>query len=249
VIIGDVDPNLPILRVEELSVTYGGFRAVSGVSFEMPRGEVHALIGPNGAGKTSCFNGISGYVRPSHGRVFVDGERVSPGKPLAAWKAGIGRTFQKTELFWTLTVREHMELASRLARRRGLHPPEAQELGTLLGISEIEEEIVANLPLGTSRLVELARAISTGANLILMDEPCSGLDQAETTQLEGVLRSIQEDLALSLLIVEHDMTFILSIATNVIVMDSGQVIARGAPAEIRESTAVRQAYLGSSTNQ
>jgi branched-chain amino acid transport system ATP-binding protein len=243
-----IEDHRAALKVEELTVHYGGFLAVDRVSLEVPRGEIHGLIGPNGAGKTSCFNAICGYVRPSHGHVHVHGKRVAPGKPIGAWKAGIARTFQKTELFWTLTVREHMELARRHAVRRGLDPLGSDDLAKLLGLDQLQGEIVASLPIGTSRLVELARAVSTGANLILMDEPCSGLDQSETAQLELVLRSIQSDLGLSLLIVEHDMEFILSIATNVVVMDSGRVIASGSPSAIRQSPEVRRAYLGSTAD-
>jgi ABC-type branched-subunit amino acid transport system ATPase component len=241
------DPSA--LVVKGLSVRYGGFVAVDSVSFELPRGDVHALIGPNGAGKTSCFNAICGNIRPWRGTVAVHGRAVAPGKPLAAWKAGIARTFQKAELFWTLTVREHMDLARRLALRRGLSPPGTEELGELLGLEHLQEQTVANLPLGTSRLVEFARAVATGANLILMDEPCSGLDQRETEQLKASLRRIQRDLGLSLLIVEHDMQFILSMASSVIVMDSGSVIATGTPNAIRQSAEVRRAYLGSADSE
>jgi branched-chain amino acid transport system ATP-binding protein len=241
--------GVPALAVEDLSVRYGGFPAVRNVSLAVPHGEVHGLIGPNGAGKTSCFNAICGYTRPSGGRVYVNGKPIPLGAPRAAWRAGIARTFQKTEMFWTLTVREHMDLARRRAVRRGLTPPTTGDLIELLGIGGLEERIGADLPLGTTRLVELGRALATGAKLILLDEPCSGLDQAETKRIEATLRSIQRDLELSMLIVEHDMEFILSIAQNIFVLDSGQIIASGTPAEIRRSETVQRAYLGGTPEQ
>jgi branched-chain amino acid transport system ATP-binding protein len=245
----DVDRAALALAVHDVSVDYGGFRAVSSVSLAVPAGEIHGLIGPNGAGKTTCFNAICGYVRPSTGRVFVNGQPVALGKPRSAWRVGIGRTFQKTELFWTLTVREHMDLARRRAVRRGLTPPSTDDLAGLLGIGSLQERTVADLPLGTTRLIELARAIATGAKLLLMDEPCSGLDQTETTRLEAILGTIQKDLDLSMLIVEHDTEFILSIAKNIFVLDSGRVIASGTPAAIRQNEEVRRAYLGGTAEQ
>lgn len=232
------------LVVQGLSVEYGGFRAVDDVSLSVPEGVVHGLVGPNGAGKTSLFNAVCGYVRPRGGDVRVYGKVVPSGSPYAAWRAGIARTFQKTELFWTLTVREHFDLARRRAVRRRLAPPPAAELVELLGISEIVDQTVATLPLGTMRLVELGRALATGSTLLLMDEPCSGLDRAETSEFERVLRTVQSDLGLTLLIVEHDMEFVMSIAQRIVVLDSGRVIAEGGPREIMSNPVVHEAYLG-----
>jgi branched-chain amino acid transport system ATP-binding protein len=232
------------LRVEGLSVQFGGFRAVDDVDIEVPAGEIRGLIGPNGAGKSTCFNAICGTVRPHSGTVHVHGRRLRSNSQRAAWKAGLGRTFQRVELFWTLSVRDHINLARRLATSRGLKPPTADEITSWLGIAELEDQIVADLPLGTCRLVELARAIATGSNLILLDEPCSGLDRPETTRLEMAMRNIQQQLGLTYLIVEHDMEFILSIASRIFVLSSGRLIAEGTPKEIRTSAQVREAYLG-----
>jgi len=232
------------LSVAGLGVRYGGFAAVSDLNIEVPQGEVRALIGPNGAGKTTSFNAICGYVRPSAGTVTVQGQRLKSYNPRAAWKAGIGRTFQRAELFWTLEVRDHLELAHRHAVKRGLTPPTVDSTLELLNLTRLQHDLVANLPIGICRQVELARAISTGANLILMDEPCSGLDRHETEQLDAALRRIQAELELSLLIVEHDIEFILSIAGWVFVLDHGSLIAEGSPSAIRNDPLVRQAYLG-----
>lgn len=232
------------LTVVDMTVEYGGFRAVNGVSLLVPPGEIHGLIGPNGAGKTSLFNAICGYVRPKTGQVTVHDKRIRTGSPYAAWKAGIGRTFQKAELFWTLTVRDHIHLARRRAVRRGLNPPTEEELLGLLGLATIADHTVATLPLGTMRLVELSRALATGSRLLLMDEPCSGLDRSETVEFEQVLRSVHETMDLTFLIVEHDMEFVLSIAGHVVVLDAGRVIAEGSSAQITKDPAVHEAYLG-----
>jgi len=232
------------LSVKDLTVRYGGFVAVSNVSFDVPQGAVVGLIGPNGAGKTTCFNAIGGYLRPFAGTVDVHGVRLHKSNPRAAWKAGIARTFQRLELFWTLTVSDHVELARRLAIKEKRNPPEAAEILKILGLVGMEDRIVATLSLGTNRLVELARAIATGATLILMDEPCSGLDSAETATLKTALAQMRAELSLSLLIVEHDMDFILSIADTILVLNYGVMIAKGTPAEVRASEEVRRAYLG-----
>ena len=236
--------NVAALVVEDLSVDYGGFRAVDGLGLDVPRGSVRGLIGPNGAGKTSAFNALCGYVAPTTGTVWVHGKPLRAKSPIAAWRAGIARTFQRTEVFWTLTVREHMDVAARLARKRGLDPIPTAEIIAMLGLHDVQHSIGANLPVGTIRLLELGRAIATDANLILMDEPCSGLDRRESNELETVLRDIQQRLGLSLLIVEHDIEFILSIASHIFVLDSGRLIANGTPEEIQASPVVRAAYLG-----
>lgn len=234
------------LEVSALCVDYGGFRAVADLDLVVPGGEVRGLIGPNGAGKTSCFNAICGYVRASGGAIRVHGRPVRVGSPYAAWMAGIGRTFQHVELFWALEVRDHLELARRRAVRRGDQPPPVDDLLALLGLGDVRADLAASLPLGMCRQLELARAISTGATLILMDEPASGLDRHETAQFEQALRRVQDELSLTLLIVEHDMEFILSMADEIAVMNQGRIIATGTPAEIRADPEVRAAYLGDS---
>jgi branched-chain amino acid transport system ATP-binding protein len=240
----DLSSAAPALRVEHLSVSYSGFMAVSQLDLEVPNGARHGLIGPNGAGKTTSFNAICGYVKPSAGRIVVHGKRVRRNSPRAAWSAGIGRTFQRAQLFWTLSVADHVELARWHALKRGLNPPSVEELFGLLRLGEFRDQSVAALSVGNCRLLELARAIATGASLILMDEPCSGLDHRETDELEVALRTIQQDLGLTLLIVEHDVEFILSIAERIHVLSSGELIFSGSPDETRRSSAVRAAYLG-----
>lgn len=232
------------LSVRALTVRYGGFTAVNDVALDVPVGAVVGLIGPNGAGKTTCFNAIGGYLKPYSGSVIVNGVQMTKSNPRAAWRAGIGRTFQRLELFWTLTVGDHIELARRLALKQRRTPPPTAEILKILGIDGLEDRVVATLSLGSNRLVELARAIATGSSLILMDEPCSGLDHVETATLRTALTHMRTELSLSLLIVEHDMDFILSIADTILVLNYGKMIAKGTPAEIRASDDVRRAYLG-----
>lgn len=245
-----VDDRRPAaLSVRALTVRYGGFTAVSDVDLDVPAGSVVGLIGPNGAGKTTCFNAIGGYIKPYAGTVSVNGDRMTKTTPRAAWKVGIGRTFQRLELFWTLTVQDHIELARRLAVKAKRTPPPTAEIVSILGLDGLEHRVVATLSLGTNRLVELARAIATGSTLILMDEPCSGLDHVETATLRTALAHMRTQLSLSLLIVEHDMDFILTIADTILVLNYGKMIAKGTPAEIRASEEVRRAYLGDDENQ
>ena len=240
----DQHPDACALLVRGLSVRYGGFQAVEGLDLTVPTGAVVGLIGPNGAGKTSCFNAICGHVSANAGTVTVDGKNLDLKSPRTAWLAGIGRTFQRVELFWTLSVREHLELAIRHAEKLGRTPPPIEELISVVGLVGLEETLAANLPLGTCRLLELARALATGARLLLLDEPCSGLDRQETSELEAALRSIKSKIELSLLIVEHDTEFIFSIADVIFVLDNGRLIAHGTPGQIRSSDVVRAAYLG-----
>lgn len=238
-------PSAPCaLEVDRLTVSYGGFTALSEASLRVEPGSIVALIGPNGAGKTTCFNAIGGFVRPARGTVRVGGNVVRPGDPLALWSAGVGRTFQRLELFWTLTARQNLELAHHRASRR-TNPPPVDEVAELVGVAEVLDELVANLPLGTCRLVELARAACTGATMLLLDEPSSGLDRGETEAFEATVRRIHAERETSVLIVEHDMELVTSLADRVYVLDFGQLIAEGTPAEIREDPAVQQVYLGS----
>lgn len=232
------------IRVEGLEVSYGGFKAVAGLDLDVAAGSVHGLIGPNGAGKTSSFNAICGYVPRSSGRVLVHGREFTRPSPRRAWRLGLGRTFQRVELFWTLSVREHLTLTRRLTERSGRRCPDVDELLSQLGLEAVADVTVASLPLGTCRLVEFARAIATGADVILLDEPCSGLDRAETTALHSSLELLRRELDLTLLIVEHDLEFVLEVADRLTVLDSGVPIACGTSKEIQENAAVRAAYLG-----
>lgn len=233
------------LSLENVSVRFGGFTAVDGVSFMAPDRSITALIGPNGAGKTTTFNVVCGFVRPTNGRVLLDGEALPTGNPYRVWRRGIGRTFQQLNLFSTLTVEENIELARFRARRRRSDGPSVDELLELVSLKEYARQTAGALPLGIGRLVELGRALATGASLLLLDESSSGLDRHETDEFESVVQRTARELNLTVLLVEHDVEFVMSLADNVVVLDRGRVIANGSPAEIRTSTVVRDVYLGS----
>jgi branched-chain amino acid transport system ATP-binding protein len=232
------------LSVEALTVRYGGFVALDDVSLSVPRGAMTALIGPNGAGKTTCFNAICGFVRPSAGSLSVDGRRLRTGDPHAVWERGVARTFQRLELFWTLSVRDNLDLAWRRARRIGRDPRPVGELLDICGLDDVAGRTTSTLPFGTCRVVELARALATGAHILLLDEASSGLDRSETATFAALVRRARSELGLSVLLVEHDMDFVMSLAEHIFVLDFGRLIAEGSPVEIQASELVRRVYLG-----
>lgn len=232
------------LSVEGLTVRYGGFVALEDVSLVVPGRAMTALIGPNGAGKTTCFNAVCGFVRPSAGSVSVDGRALRLGDPHVVWERGIARTFQRLELFWTLPVRDNLELAWRRARRIGRQPRPVNELLAICGLEDVAERTTSTLPFGTCRVVELARALATGAHILLLDEASSGLDRSETATFAELVRRARSEFELSVLLVEHDMDFVMSLAEHIFVLDFGRLIAEGSPAEIQSSELVRRVYLG-----
>lgn len=234
------------LSVRDLTVDYGGFRAVDKATFDVPAGSLTALIGANGAGKTTTFNAIGGFVTPAKGEVLVHGSRLPPMSPHAAWKLGVGRTFQKLELFWTLTVRETLELTRWQARGIRDALPGVDELIDACDLGDVTDTSVATLPLGTNRVVELARALATGARVLMLDEPSSGLDLRETAAFAEIVTATRTAFGYSTLLIEHDMEFVMSLADQIVVIDFGRIVEAGPPAQVRESDAVRKAYLGTS---
>lgn len=240
----DPVPDGAALAASGLTVRYGGFVALDDLSLSVRRGGITALIGPNGAGKTTCFNAICGFVRPAAGTVTVGGRPVRLGDPHAVWRRGIARTFQRLELFWTLSVRENLELARRRARRIGRAPRPVDDLLDLCGLSALADRPAATLPFGTCRVVELGRALATGADVLLLDEASSGLDRDETAVVADLVRRAHRDLALSVFLVEHDMDFVMALSDHILVLDFGRLLAEGSPAEIQASALVRRVYLG-----
>ncbi|GIU86680.1 MAG: ABC transporter ATP-binding protein [Acidimicrobiia bacterium] len=253
-----------ILEARDVTVRYGGLVALDGVSLAVPDRSIVGLIGPNGAGKTTFFGVLSGLVRPRAGTVALAGADVTRRSPQARARLGLARTFQRLELFGELTVREHVLLAHRQGRGSpftrfardlvGLGArtdPEEDAAVTsvleLFGLAAAADRPAAALGLGTGRLVELARAVATRPRVLLLDEPSSGLDARETAQLAEVLRRLRDDRDVALVLVEHDVEMVLSLARRVTVLDFGQVIAEGTPDEIRADAAVQAAYLGTTT--
>ena len=238
------------LEVTDVSVRFGGLAALSDVCLEAPNGSITGLIGPNGAGKTTLFNVIMGMQRPTGGTVRLDGRDLRGLSPHRRARLGLGRTFQRLELFGTLTVGENLAVAASMGRRRFArattpHPPAvADELVDQLGLAPVAEVRADALPTGTGRLVELGRAMAVRPTVLLLDEPASGQDADETARFAAVLRGLADD-GLAVLLVEHDMDLVMGVCQHVVVLDYGRVICAGEPAAVQGDPAVQQAYLGS----
>jgi branched-chain amino acid transport system ATP-binding protein len=249
------------LRVSDLTVDYGGLRALDDVTISVGDGEVVGLIGPNGAGKTTLFDTALGIVRPSSGTIEMLGKNVTGWSVHRRTRLGVGRTFQRLELFGSLTVLENLVVAIESGERVGglagelLRRPasidarlraqgRATELLELVGLETELKTRAATLPMGHARLLELARALATRPRLLMLDEPSSGLNAEESAALADRLRDIREHHGVSLLVVEHDMDFVLPLSDRIYVLDFGRCIATGTPSEIRSDPVVRAAYLG-----
>jgi branched-chain amino acid transport system ATP-binding protein len=240
----------PALAVDGVSVRFGGLRALESVSLEVARGEIHGLIGPNGAGKTTLFNVITGLQRPTRGRVHLGPKDVTGARPHVRARLGLGRTFQRLELFGTLSARENVLMAAEVQQGKltdGRSPAEESELQLgRVGILHVADEPTDSLPTGLARLVEVARALATNPSVLLLDEPSSGLNAEETKGLGQALLQLASE-GMGVLLVEHDMALVMSICARVDVLDNGEVIARGDPASVRANQMVQKAYLGGET--
>ena len=252
-----------VLRAEGITKRFGGLVALNSVSLDVPSRSIVGLVGPNGAGKSTLFAVLSGLLVPDEGKVYLAGSEVTSESPQRRARRGLARTFQQPELFLGLTVREHLILAHRVRfeRRRlwsDMFNPRASfkvpaselervdALLELLDLTALAGTAVAALPLGLSRLVEVGRALATQPDILLLDEPLSGLDMRESENLASALRRVVEDSErpVSLLMVEHDVATVLAMSSKIFVLDFGQLIASGTPDEIRGSEVVRAAYLG-----
>jgi len=238
---------MSLLRIEDVSVHFGGVTAVDSARFEVEEGTITGLIGPNGAGKTTCFNVVTGLQKPSSGRVIFD-ERDVTGLPVnRRARRGIGRTFQRLEAFGSLTVHENVRAALDIHHGirgwRRSTAAGAHELLERVGISRYAGHRADSVPTGTARLLEVARALACEPRLLLLDEPSSGLDEAETIAFGELLRELVTE-GCSILMVEHDMDLVMSVCETLHVLDFGRIIASGDPVSIRTDPVVQQAYLG-----
>jgi ABC-type branched-subunit amino acid transport system ATPase component len=246
------------LDLAHVTVRYGGHVAVNDVSLAAPVGRITGLIGPNGAGKTTLFNVASGLVRPASGQLQLHGADMSALDPAARARHGLGRTFQKMELFDSLTVRENVSLgreAGQAGRRPWQHVAEttrdrqsrsaaAEQAMALAGIADLAGCPVAALSTGQRRLVELARCLAGEFDVLLLDEPSSGLDGGETERFGEILTRVVAERGIGILLVEHDMALVMTICDYVHVLDFGTMIFEGTTADVSASAEVRAAYLG-----
>jgi ABC-type branched-subunit amino acid transport system ATPase component len=250
------------LTATDIQVRFGGLVAVDGADLDAPIGRITGLIGPNGAGKTTTFNVCCGFVRPERGTVRFDGTDITKTSAARRARLGLGRTFQRLELFRTLSVRRNVELAAQSVHigndpltqlgligggRRVRHEARqrADELLELVGLADIAHHLAGAISTGQGRLLELARALARNPRLLLLDEPSSGLDVAETAAFGRLLRRLVAEHDVGILLVEHDMELVLGICQWIYVLDLGRPLMEGTPEDVAASASVREAYLGS----
>ncbi len=247
----------PYLVAEDITVRFGGLTAVSAVSISADRGEIVGIIGPNGAGKTTLFGAIAGTVATDGGRVRLGGADVTRWPSHRRARSGLGRTFQRLEVFGSMTVGENLAFATEaaavgdrplrlLSRRRHQRPERVAEIIELLELGDVADVIVSALPVGAARVVQLASALCAEPRILLLDEPSSGLDASETAALgEHVARAVHER-GFGVVLIEHDMSLVLPLCSRLHVLNFGEVIASGPTTEVEQMPVVRDAYLGSS---
>ena len=271
-----------VLRVENVTMQFGGVVAVDDLSMEVNEGEIVALIGPNGAGKTTAFNVITGVYAPTNGQVLFDGKKVVEnhprgkmrrqykGKHLGDYKSvleptpdkltrmGMARTFQNIRLWKSMTVFDNVLIAKHLrrssnmftamfrlnAREEARQRAEVLELLRVVGLEDVKDELATSLPYGKQRRLEIARALATDPKLLLLDEPAAGMNPQETLELAEFIREIREKFHKTVLLIEHHMDLVMDIADRIYVLDFGELIAQGTPAEIQNNERVIDAYLG-----
>jgi branched-chain amino acid transport system ATP-binding protein len=248
----------PLLSLLGVSKSFGGVQAVSDISFDVRAGESVGLVGPNGAGKTTLFNCVCGQLRNDRGEIRLEGRSLEGLPTYKRARLGIGRTYQKVEVFTDMSVREHLLVAERARRGEGrlwkdllnMSAPLRAELDNaeaimdLVGIGALADTSVNALGLGHCRLVELARALAGQPKILLADEPSSGLDIHETAEVAKVLRTVQRESGTALLLVEHDLSMVGEVVDRTVVMDLGSMLATGTFNEVMDNPAVRHAYLG-----
>jgi branched-chain amino acid transport system ATP-binding protein len=256
----DAVPQSSLLEVRHVTRRFGGLTAVKDLVMDVKRGALYGLIGPNGAGKTTVFNLLTGVYDPSEGEIHFDGRRVDGKPPYELARQGIARTFQNIRLFTDMTVLENVMAAKHLRSRQviadavlrsGRHLREertirarAMELLKIFDLDGLADEAATALPYGSQRRLEIARALATEPKLLLLDEPAAGMNPQESKELMELIRWIRDEFALTVILVEHNMRVVMGICETVQVIDYGEVIATGTPAEIQSNRDVIEAYLG-----
>lgn len=251
---------MPLLQVKNMTHFFGGLRAVHNYDLGIELGQVRGLIGPNGAGKTTIFNLITGIYQPTEGEIIFDGQNLVGLQPYQIAAQGICRTFQTLRLWRHMTVLDHVKLARYSKLHYGLsgaffgtarrHREEAEsekmayDLMEMVGISQHADQVVINLPYGVQRRVEMARALASEPQLLLLDEPTAGMNPEELVEMMEVIRRVRDELGLAIFLIEHRMKVVMDLCQTIQTLDFGEVIAEGTPEEIRSNPRVIDAYLG-----
>jgi branched-chain amino acid transport system ATP-binding protein len=254
------ETEIPLLRIEEISMQFGNLIALNRVSFDLQKGKVKALIGPNGAGKTTLFNVVTGFLEPTAGSIHFGQTDISLFRPHEICRLGLARTFQITRLFRGMTALEnimvgcqswtHSEIFScgfktRFCRGEARRiEARSLEILHLLGLSERGKTLAENLPIGEQKLVEIGRALATSPSVLLLDEPAGGLNDPETERLAQTILHLRDTMGMTILLVEHDMNLVLDVADEIVVLNYGRKIAEGPPQEVQKMEDVVIAYLG-----
>ncbi len=251
---------MTLFKAENLAIQFGGIRAVDDVNFEVEPGEVFTIIGPNGAGKTTIFNLISRIYEPSDGRLWFEGEEITSTPPHHIAELGIARTFQNIELFEHASVLQNLLIGRHAHSKTNLisellflpsvkkaeleHRHRVEEVIDFLDLQRYRDSLIANLPYGARKVVELARALCTEPKLLLLDEPSSGLNVEETDDMAFWIEDIVKDLGITVLMVEHDMKLVSQVSDRVLALNYGRVLAQGSPSEVQNDPDVVKAYIG-----
>jgi branched-chain amino acid transport system ATP-binding protein len=254
---------MAFFEVKNLSISFGGLEALKDITFNVQQGSIFAIIGPNGAGKTTLFNCINGIYRPNAGRILFKGREIQGKRPDRIARLGIARTFQNIELFSHMNALENLMLGRHIHLKVGLfggvfmwgrrslagreevaHRRKVEEIIDLLDLQAVRDKMVGGLPYGTQKQVELGRALALEPELLLLDEPSAGMNSEEKQDLLFWIKDIQEDLGITVLLIEHDMRMVMDVSDRVLVINFGSIITEGTPEEVQQHPEVLKAYLG-----